>query len=65
MKKMKRKLMTALMVGFAVLSLAACGAKPFTCDFCGEEKTGKSYKSAEGDSVICESCYKELQELFN
>ena len=40
---MKKKMIALLLTVTTVISLTACG-KPFTCDLCGEEKTGKKYK---------------------
>ncbi|MCM1056469.1 MAG: hypothetical protein NC517_02535 [Firmicutes bacterium] len=53
-----------LLTAVTVMSLAACG-KPFTCDLCGEEKTGKKYTETILGSEItyCQDCYKELKEL--
>ena len=63
---MKKKIATLVLVTLSVLALAACGAEPFTCDMCGEEKTGKSYKSTtEEDMTVCEECYKMINDLFN
>ena len=39
---MKKKIMALLLTVVTVISLTACG-KPFTCDLCGEEKTGKKH----------------------
>lgn len=63
---MKKKIATLVLVTLSVLALAACGAEPFTCDMCGEEKTGKSYKSSEElDMVVCEDCYNVMNEVMN
>lgn len=61
---MKKKLIALLLTVTTVISLTACG-KPFTCDLCGEEKTGKKYRETIlGVEVIyCQDCYKELKEL--
>lgn len=63
---MKKSLLLVLATVMAAISLTACGT-PFTCDMCGEEKTGKQYISKPfGDDeeiIICEDCYKEIMEL--
>jgi ribosome-binding protein aMBF1 (putative translation factor) len=43
--------------------LTACGK--FECDFCGKEKSGKKHKEElmGKEVVICDECYKELEEL--
>ena len=56
---MKRIIAMALLAA-SVLSFAACGGK-FTCDNCGEEKTGKK-KTIElmGEkATFCGECYEE------
>ncbi len=63
---MKKRIMVLALAALTVLTLAACGAEPFTCDLCGEEKTGKSYKSSEElDMVVCEDCYNVMNEVMN
>ena len=61
---MKRKISTILIVVAIALTMTACGK--FTCDFCGEEKNGKNYKSEMlgEEVVICQDCYNELREIF-
>lgn len=63
---MKRKITASLLIVLTVLSLAACG-KAFTCDLCGEEKTGKSYtESVLGTEITyCKDCHDELEALGN
>ena len=53
-------LLAALVV--MMMSLAACGSS-YTCDFCGEDYTGKRYEATVGGEkiTICPDCYKELQ----
>lgn len=60
---MKRKITVVLIAVFAMMSLTACGK--FTCDFCGEEKSGKKYKVEweDEEAVLCEDCYEGFQEL--
>ena len=56
--------LTALAVLLAVF-LCACGK--FTCDICGEEKTGKKHKMEvdilDTEVVYCDDCYNALDEL--
>lgn len=53
-----------LVLVLALLGLSACGA-PFTCSFCEEEKTGKSYTEEfyGSELVICQDCYSTLETL--
>lgn len=62
--EMKKKIIALLLTVTTVVSLTACG-KPFTCDLCGEEKTGKKYtETILGTEITyCQDCYKELKEL--
>ena len=60
MKKMMR-----LTVLLALLATLLCGCGKFTCDFCGEEKSG-SKQTVEflGEKIdICKDCKKGLDEL--
>lgn len=59
---MKKKIIALLLTVTTVISLTACG-KPFTCDICGEEKTGKQYKTTVyGEEVVyCNDC-KEIMD---
>ncbi len=61
---MKRLIAMALL-GATVLSFAACGGK-FTCDECGEEKTGKKHtiEIAGEKGTMCAECYEENKELI-
>lgn len=61
---MKRKISFLLLIVAVVMSLTACGK--FTCDFCGEEKSGKNHKSnmMGEDVVICQDCYNEMQGFY-
>jgi len=58
---MKKKLCVFLAMLMAVGSLAGCGK--FTCDLCGEEKSGKKYVvKYEGEkATLCKDC-KELYD---
>lgn len=60
---MKKVLAILLVVGM-MLALTACG-KPFTCDFCGQEKSGKKHTAdVYGDEMtICNDCYKDMEAL--
>lgn len=62
---MKQKISVMLLVMIATLSLTACGK--FTCDLCGEEKSGKSYSmELLGEKVtICNDCYQGLKDFGN
>lgn len=57
---MKRKIAALLAMVVLAMTLAGCGK--FTCDLCGEEKTGKQHTN-EVFGTICDDCYKELKEL--
>lgn len=60
---MKRLISILLLVVVLATMLTACGK--FTCDMCGEEKTGKKHEeSMLGETVvICDDCYKALEDL--
>lgn len=60
---MKKLISILLLVVVLATMLTACGK--FTCDMCGEEKTGKKHEeSMLGESVvICDDCYKALEDL--
>lgn len=64
-KVMKKKIVAALLATITILSFAGCGK--FTCDLCGEEKSGKKHEETMlGETVtICDDCYKELEDLAN
>lgn len=63
---MKKKMMVLLVAMLGVISLTACGGESFTCDLCGEEKTGKKYTSStDEDMTVCEDCVDMVNELFN
>lgn len=61
---MKKKIIALLLTAATVVSLTACG-KPFTCDICGEEKTGKKYETTVyGEKVVyCEDCKEVMDEV--
>ena len=58
-----KKIIALVLVIATVFALTACGK--FTCDMCGEEKSGKKHEeSMLGESiVICDDCYKALEDL--
>lgn len=60
---MKKRLIAAFLATVTILSFAGCGK--FTCDMCGEEKSGKKHKEELlGETItICDDCYKELEDL--
>lgn len=59
------KKFAVLVALIALLSVLLCGCGKFTCDGCGEEKTGKKHKvefmGEEG--VLCGDCYEEWEAL--
>jgi hypothetical protein len=61
---MKKKISMLLIMAMLATSLTACGK--FTCDWCGEEKSGKSHTTtALGEKMeICDDCYKEMKSMF-
>lgn len=61
---MRKKLSILAITLIASMMLTACGK--FTCDSCGEEKSGKSYTTTMwGEKVtLCKDCYQELKELM-
>lgn len=62
---MKKKITAVLLTVATVLSLTACGK--FTCDMCGQEKSGKKHtESLLGQEItICDDCYKGVEDLAN
>lgn len=67
--KMKKKIIALLLTVTTVISLSACGG-PFTCDICGEEKTGKKHTKTIADEKItycddkdCKDAVKLLEGL--
>lgn len=63
---MKRKMMLLILAIMGVISLTACGGETFTCDLCGEEKTGTPYTSGtDEDMTVCEDCVDMVNDLMN
>lgn len=60
---MKKKVIAALLATATILSFAGCGK--FTCDLCGEEKSGKKHQEELlGETItLCDDCYKGLEDL--
>ena len=60
---MKKIICSFVLILAAMLLLVGCGK--FTCDLCGEEKTGKQYKEeAFGEEIVyCSDCHDELESL--
>lgn len=61
MKKMVR--FAAMLMLLATL---LCGCGKFTCDLCGEEKSGKKYtESIFGEEIeYCKECKEALESLL-
>lgn len=62
-KIMKKKIVAILLAATTVLSLTGCGK--FSCDICGQEKSGKKHTETMlgQEFTICNDCYKELENL--
>ena len=60
---MKRKITLLLALATMVGALAGCGK--FTCDICGQEKSGKSYKSEflGQEIVMCQDCKDDFDAI--
>ena len=54
-----------VLVSLLALVFTLCGCSKFTCDACGETKTGKSHEiEFMGQSAtMCDSCYKQIKGL--
>ena len=63
---MKRMICFLLVVVMLAALFVGCGAK-FTCDLCGEEKSGKKYEDTIfGEKITyCKECKEGLEELGN
>ena len=62
MKKILSLAAVALM-----LTVFLCGCGKFTCDLCGEEKSGKKYKEEllGQEIVYCKDCHDGLESLMD
>ena len=60
---MKKIICSIVLVLATMLLLVGCGK--FTCELCGEEKSGKQYtEEILGEEVVyCSDCHEELEEL--
>ena len=60
---MKKLISVICLVLVLVTMLAACSK--FTCDVCGEKKSGKKHEEKVlGEKVVyCDDCYKQMKEL--
>ena len=60
-----KKFCTIILLGILLATLTAC-SRSFTCDLCGEEKTGKKHTNKESgiEMTVCDDCYKSVNELF-
>lgn len=58
---MRRKMTLALVMIPVLSSLTACGRS--TCNLCGNEKSGRSHKTAVfgQEIMICNDCYSDLK----
>ncbi len=56
-----------LLLVLMLLTLCCACGKPFICDWCGYEKTGKKHKQEYlgQQLVICDDCYKEIKALID
>ena len=60
---MKKIVLSIFTLVALTLTLTSCGK--FTCDLCGDEKSGKKHEEEVlGESVvICDDCYEDLDDL--
>lgn len=60
---MKKLISVFLLVVVFATMLTACGK--FTCDLCGEEKSGKKYtEEVYGQEIeYCKDCHDQLEDL--
>ena len=60
---MKKLIGVIALAAIVVSMLAACGK--FTCDICGEEKSGKKHEEEVFgmEVVYCDDCYDALNDL--
>ena len=62
---MKKIICSVLLLVSVLFVLTSCGK--FTCDACGEEKSGKKHEvEFMGESgVLCDDCYDEWQAAMD
>ena len=62
-----KRMIAALLLVVAMLSMLASCGEPFTCDTCKEEKTGGKHTTEilGQEVVICDDCYKEMEDAAN
>lgn len=60
---MKKRVVAILLTAVTLLSLTGCGK--FSCDICGQEKSGKKHTETlfGQEYTICNDCYKVLENL--
>lgn len=60
---MKKIICSIVLILATMLCIVGCAK--FTCDICGEEKSGKQHEEELlGEKIVyCDDCYKELEEL--
>ena len=60
---MKKIICSIVLILATMLCIVGCAK--FTCDMCGEEKSGKQHEDEFlGEKIVyCDDCYKELEEL--
>lgn len=60
---MKKIIIAILALSALVVGMTACGK--FTCDLCGEEKTGKKHtEEFLGEELVyCNECYEGMEDV--
>ena len=60
---MKKIVLAMLIVASLLATMTSCGK--FTCDICGDEKSGKKHKEEVfgEEVVICKDCYEDMEDL--
>lgn len=60
-----KKILAVVCVSAVVLALAACGK--FTCDMCGQEKSGgkHTYEMLGQKLTVCDDCYNSVKGVAN
>lgn len=61
---MKKRFLMLIVTLLSALLLTGCGK--FTCDLCGQERTGKKYKTEvlSHEVTICKECHDNIESLF-